>query len=88
LPRPVKRSVKWLVVISTIITISQFIDLFFNIFPSVIGTTHGPALSLNVVLMWLGALSFFVLWVPLYLSRVNLIAKNDPLLEESLHLKL
>jgi hypothetical protein len=88
LPRPVKRSVKWLVVISTIITISQFIDLFFNIFPSVIGTTHGPALSLNVVLMWLGALSFFVLWVLLYLSRVNLIAKNDPLLEESLHLKL
>lgn len=88
LPRPVKRSVKWLVVISTIISISQFIDLFFNIFPSVIGTTHGPALTLNVVLMWLGALSFFVLWVLLYLSRVNLIAKNDPLLEESLKLKL
>jgi len=88
LPRPAKRSIKWLVLVSTIILISQFIDLFFNIFPSVLGTTYGPALTLNVILMWVGALSFFVLWVLLYLSRVNLIAKHDPLLEESMKLKL
>jgi hypothetical protein len=88
LSRSVKRSIKLLVVISVIILISQFIDIFYNIFPSILGTAHAPSLTLNVVLMWVGALSFFTLWVLLYLSRVNLIAKNDPLLEESMKLKL
>ncbi len=88
LPRPVKRSTKWLVPISILVLCAQFTDLFYNIFPSVLGLEHGPQFPISAILILLGALSFFTLWVLLYLSRVNLIAKNDPFLEESMHLKL
>jgi len=88
LPRPAKRSIKWLVLVSSVMVTAQFIDLFYNIFPSVLGLENAPQFPITAILMLLGALSFFTLWVLLYLSRVNLIAPHDPLLEESKKLKL
>jgi hypothetical protein len=88
LPRPVKRSPKWLVPISILVLSAHFTDLFYNIFPSVLGLENAPQFPITAILMLLGTLSFFTLWVLLYLSRVNLIAKNDPFLEESMKLRL
>lgn len=85
--RDAKRKMVWLKVACVAIVIGHWFDTYLMIMPGVL-KEHGGLnlgtlfLELGLVLVYVGLFGFVVLQS---LSKIPLIAKNDPMLEESIH---
>jgi ABC-type uncharacterized transport system permease subunit len=71
-----------LAVIAVVLLIGHYTDLYEQIMPGVTGKLQIGFIEIG---SWLGFLGLFIFVVASTLSKANLIPKNHPLLDESLH---
>lgn len=78
-----KRNIKWLCFVALLVFMGHWLDIFLMVVPGTIGESAFIGLfEIGVSLVYLA----FFMWVIFYsLSRVSLITKNDPYLQESFH---
>ncbi|MFA8434503.1 MAG: quinol:cytochrome C oxidoreductase [Marinifilaceae bacterium] len=81
--RNAKRNLKWLSGIAVVVVIGHWLDLYLMIAPGAIGADAAiGTVEIGIALIYFGG---FVWWVLRSLAKVPLLAKNDPLLQESFH---
>ena len=85
LPKPMKRSRTWLTILCVWMLVHHYVDLYWLIVPNF--HHHGIHLSwMDVVAMMAGGL-VFVGSLILFLTKANLIPKNDPKMNDCLTFK-
>ncbi len=85
--RAAKRNKKRLKLVAVVLILGHWIDLYVMIAPKVFEHHHGhAAIGLTEIGMFIGYFSLFIFVVFRALSKVNLIAKADPYLEEGVNL--
>ena len=82
LPNFMARNKHVLAVIAVILLIGHYTDIYEQIIPGVTGKLQIGFIEIG---SWLGFLGLFIFVVATTLSKANLIPKNHPLLDESLH---
>ncbi|MFT6865868.1 MAG: hypothetical protein ACJA08_000694 [Cyclobacteriaceae bacterium] len=83
MPRDAKRHSRFIKVVAPIILIGHWLDYYLMITPGTLGENGGFGfLELGLMFIYAGAFIYVVLN---QLSKVPLVAKNHPMLEESLH---
>lgn len=85
--RDSKRNLTWLSVGCTVILVGHWLDFYQMIMPGILKEHGGLDLGTifvegGLTTIFVGVFSYVVMWG---LSRANLIAKNHPMLEESVH---
>ncbi len=83
LPRWAKRSSSHLVVISVLILVMEYVDLFWLTYPSM--NEHEIVFGIPEVSAFLLFLGSFIFMVSNFLSRHSVVAIRDPRLDEALH---
>jgi len=85
--REAKRNVKRLKLVAVVILLGHWVDLYVMIAPKVVEHHGGHAkIGLTEIGMFIGFFSLFLFVVLKGLSKVNIIAKADPYLEEGVNL--
>lgn len=82
MPRKTSRSKMVILPVIIILIIGQYAELYYIIWPA---TVHEAKFGLLEVGTFLGYVGLFALVVSTYLAKANLIPKNHPYLQESLH---
>ncbi len=82
MPRFSSRSRVVMVPVIILLMIGQYTELYFEIWPA---TVHEAKFGLVEIGMFLGFAGLFSFVVMTYLTKANLIPKNHPYLEESIH---
>jgi len=82
LPNVMARNKHVLAVIAVILLVGHYTDIYEMIMPGVTGKLQIGFIEIG---SWLGFLGLFIFVVGTTLSKANLIPKNHPLLDESLH---
>ncbi|WP_321289254.1 hypothetical protein [uncultured Sunxiuqinia sp.] len=82
MPRFSSRSRVVMVPVIILLMIGQYTELYFEIWPA---TVHEAKFGLVEIGMFLGFTGLFSFVVMTYLTKANLIPKNHPYLEESIH---
>lgn len=83
LPRWVKRSPNHLLVVSILILVMHYVDIYWLVYPNL--TSESVVFGLPEVLIWLGFAGAFMLFVMGFLNRHPLVPGRDPRIHESLH---
>ncbi len=88
LSRPAKRNAGRLKLAACVLLLGHFVDLYLMVAPKVFEHAHAHVIGFGIIqfLQWLGYFGLFVLVVGKSLSKMNLLPKGDPNLEEGLHL--
>ena len=86
--RGAKRSAARLKLVACILMVGHFIDLYLMVAPKVFEHHNTSVVGFGIIqfLSWLGFFGLFILVVAKSLSKMNLIPKGDPNLDEGLHL--
>lgn len=86
--RGAKRNSNRLLLVATIILIGHFIDLYLMVAPKIFHHYHAHITGFGIVqaLQLVGMFGLFIFVVGKSLSKVNIVAKHDPTLEEGCHL--
>ena len=82
LPRKSSRSKMIILPVIIILIIGQYAELYYIIWPA---TVHEAKFGLLEIGTFLGYVGVFSLVVSTYLAKANLIPRNHPYLEESIH---
>jgi hypothetical protein len=82
MPRKTSRSKMFMVPVILLLIVGQYTELYYIIWP---GTVHNPKFGLAEIGAFIGFLGLFSFVVATWLAKANLIPKNHPYLEESLH---
>ncbi|PTN08848.1 quinol:cytochrome C oxidoreductase [Mangrovibacterium marinum] len=82
MPRSNSRSKLAMVPVIILLIIGQYVELYYEIWPA---TLHEAKFGLLEIGSWLGFAGLFSLIVITYLAKANLVPKNHPYLEESIH---
>lgn len=82
MPRKTSRSKPVLVPIILILMAGQYMELYYDIWPAVVGEAKFGLLEIGA---FAGYLGLFALVTATALTKANLVPKNHPYLEESLH---
>lgn len=82
MPRKSSRSKLIIVPVIVLLIIGQYTELYYIIWPA---TVHEAKFGLLEIGTFLGYVGVFSLVVATYLAKANLIPKNHPYIEESLH---
>lgn len=83
LPRWAKRTPAHLVVVSVLILVMQYVDIYWLVYPNY--DEHTVAFGFSEILVFLGFLGLFILFVARFLSKHAVVAHRDPRIDESLH---
>lgn len=86
--RGAKRSTGRLKLVACILMLGHFLDLYLMVAPKVFEHAHVHVTGYGILqfLQWMGYFGLFVFVVGTSLSKMNLVPKGDPNLEEGLHL--
>jgi hypothetical protein len=82
MPRKTSRSKMFILPVIVILIIGQYAELYFIIWPA---TVHEAKFGLLEIGTFLGYVGVFSLVVSSYLAKANLVPKNHPYLQESIH---
>jgi len=82
MPRSTSRSKIVMVPVIVLLLLGQYVELYYEIWPA---TLHEAKFGLLEIGTWLGYAGLFTLVVITYLAKANLVPKNHPYLEESIH---
>lgn len=82
MPRKTSRSKLFMVPVILLLIVGQYAELYYIIWP---GTVHDPKFGLAEIGAFIGFTGLFSFVVATWLAKANLIPKNHPYLEESLH---
>lgn len=81
--RDAKRHTGFLTIVGMIIFISHWVDVFVMVMPGTVGDKWGIGfLEIGMFMLFLG---FFISFILAQLAKADLLVKNHPLLEESIH---
>jgi hypothetical protein len=80
--RNAKRGANSLSTIVMVLAIGHWLDLYLMIMPGVVGDNNGFLMEIGFFITYLGLFGYVVFNA---LSKVPLVAKNHPMLDESLH---
>ena len=86
--REAKRNTKVLKTVACILLFGHYLDMYVMVAPKVFEHAHVHISGYGIVqfLQFVGLFGLFVFVVGRALSKMNLISKADPTLEEGLHL--
>lgn len=82
MPRSTSRSKMVMVPVIGLLLLGQYIELYYEIWPATLNEAKFGLLEIGT---WLGYAGLFTLVVITYLAKANLVPKNHPYLEESIH---
>ena len=82
MPRKTSRSKMFIFPVIVILIIGQYAELYYIIWPNVVGAAKFGLLEIGT---FLGFAGIFALVVSTWLAKASLVPKNHPYLEESLH---
>jgi len=82
MPRKTSRSKMFIFPVIVILILGQYTELYFIIWPNVVGAAKFGLLEIGT---FLGFAGIFALVVSTWLAKASLVPKNHPYLEESLH---
>jgi len=82
MPRSMSRNKTAILIVSAFVLLGQWVDIYLHVLPEVSEKSHIGLLELGI---FLGYLGLFTLVVLNALSKVSLVPKNHPYLEESLN---
>lgn len=82
MPRKTSRSKMVIIPVIVILIIGQYTELYYIIWPA---TVHEAKFGLLEIGTFLGYTGLFALIVSTYLAKANLVPKNHPYLQESIH---
>jgi len=82
MPRFSSRSRMFMVPVIVLLIIGQYTELYFEIWPATVGEAKFGLMEVGMFLGFIGLFSFVVIT---YLAKANLVPKNHPLLNESIH---
>ena len=82
MPRKTSRSKLVMVPVIVLLLIGQYIELYYDIWPATVSDAKFGLLEVGT---FLGFAGLFILVVITYLAKANLVPKNHPYLEESIH---
>ena len=82
MPRFSSRSRMFMVPVIVLLIIGQYTELYFEIWPATVGEAKFGLIEVGMFLGFFGLFSFVVIN---YLAKANLVPKNHPLLNESIH---
>ena len=82
MPRKTSRSKMFMLPVIIILIIGQYTELYYIIWPA---TVHEAKFGLLEIGTFLGYVGLFSLIVSTYLAKANLVPKNHPYLQESIH---
>jgi uncharacterized membrane protein YczE len=80
--RDAKRRRKILAIAACIIIVGHLLDFYMMIYPATVGTPKFGLVEISAFVFYVG---LFIYIVFTNLSKANLVPKNHPFLEESLH---
>ncbi len=83
LPQWVKRSLNHLSVISVLILVMQFVDLYWLVYPNY--NAESVRFGISEIFIFLGFFGAFLFVITSFLSKHNLVPLKDPRIHESLH---
>ena len=82
MPRKSSRSKLVMVPVIVLLLIGQYVELYYDIWPATVSDAKFGLLEVGA---FIGFLGLFILVVITYLEKANLVPKNHPYLEESIH---
>lgn len=81
--RNAKRSETWMLFVSIWMLVAQWVDLYWVIFPQILGKA-GPSFHWTDFVIFLGFAGLFFLFVGSFLGRKSVVAVKDPLMDSAL----
>lgn len=85
--RAAKRDPKRLKLVACVLLLGHWLDIYVMVAPKIVAHHHGEAsIGLSEVGIFIGYLSLFIFVVGKAFSKVEIVAKNDPYLEEGVNL--
>jgi len=82
LPKAAKRNEAWLIAVSILILVMQYIDVYWMVFPNFSETVSIGFLPLGTLALFAG---LFLISLNRFYSRNNLVAHKDPRMHEAIH---